>query len=95
MPILKIPTPLRPYAGGNVNVEVQGDTVGKALDNLVETYPQLQKHLFKDDGELRQYVNLFLREEDIRHLGGMEVRLNEGDEIMIIPSIAGGSLVEK
>lgn len=90
MPKLKIPTPLRPYAGGNIDVEVRGDTVGKALDSLVETYPQLQKHLFKDDGELRQYVNLFLDEEDIRHLGGMEVRLEDDDELMIIPSIAGG-----
>lgn len=91
MPKLKIPTPLRPYAGGNIDVQVQGDTVGKALDSLVETYPQLQKHLFKDDGELRQYVNLFLDEEDIRHLGGMEVHLEENDEVLIIPSIAGGS----
>ncbi len=64
--------------------------MGKALDSLVETYPQLQKHLFKEDGELRQYVNLFLDEEDIRHLGGMEVHLKENDEVLIIPSIAGG-----
>ncbi len=90
MPKLKIPTPLRPYTGGNIDVHVQGDTVGKALDSLVETYPQLQKHLFKEDGELRQYVNLFLDEEDIRHLGGMEVHLKENDEVLIIPSIAGG-----
>jgi len=87
---LRIPTPLRPYAEGQNEVNVQGANVGEALDDLVKQFPTLKKHLFTEADELRPFVNLFLGEEDVRHLQGVETPLKEGDRLMIIPSIAGG-----
>ena len=90
MTTLRIPTPLRPYAEGQSEVNVQGATVGKALDDLVERFPDLKKHLFAETDELRPFVNLFVNDEDIRHLQGPETPVTEKDRLMIIPSIAGG-----
>jgi molybdopterin converting factor small subunit len=90
MTILRIPTPLRPYANGQTEVNVQGNTVGEALNDLVVQYPSLKKHLFNDADELRPFVNLFLGEEDVRHLQGLNTPLEDGDKLIIIPSIAGG-----
>lgn len=90
MTTLRIPTPLRPYAEGQSEISVQGATVGEALDDLVSQFPALKKHLFSETGELRPFVNLFLGDEDVRHLQGAETPLKEGDRLMIIPSIAGG-----
>jgi len=87
---LRIPTPLRPYTAGQTVVTVQGANVQEALQDLVTQYPQLQKHLFNEAGELRPFVNLFLDDEDIRHLQGTNTLLKDGDKLMIIPSIAGG-----
>ena len=87
---LRIPTPLRPYADGQSEVSLQTNTVGDALEELTSRYPELKKHLFTEDGELRAFVNLFLNEEDIRYLQGTETPLKEGDRLTIIPSIAGG-----
>lgn len=90
MTILRIPTPLRPYAGGASEVDLQAANVGEALDALTNQFPSLHKHLFSDDGELRLYVNLFLNDEDVRHLQGVETPLQDEDQLMILPSIAGG-----
>jgi molybdopterin converting factor small subunit len=90
MTILRIPTPLRPYAEGKTEVTVQGCNVREALDDLVTQFPALKKHLFNDADELRPFVNLFLGDEDIRHIQGINTPLKEGDKLMIIPSIAGG-----
>lgn len=90
MPTLRIPTPLRPHAGGQSEVSVQGSTVIEAMNDLTTQYPALRQHLFNGDGELRPFVNLFLNQEDIRHLQGLETPLQEDDSLMLIPSIAGG-----
>jgi adenylyltransferase/sulfurtransferase len=90
MATLRIPTPLRPYAAGQNEVNVQGATVGEALQNLVVQFPDLKKHLFAETGELRPFVNLFLGDEDVRHMKGVDTPLNDGDTLLIIPSIAGG-----
>lgn len=90
MATLRIPTPLRPYAEGQSEVSVSGDTVGAALTELTETYPSLRRHILTDGGELRPFVNLFLNDEDVRNLQGSETALQAGDRLMIIPSIAGG-----
>lgn len=90
MVILRIPTPLRPYAEGQSEVKVQGATVGAALNDLVTQFPVLKKHLFTETDELRPFVNLFLGDEDVRHLQGVDTPLEDGDRLMIIPSIAGG-----
>jgi MoaD family protein len=90
MTILRIPTPLRPYADGADQIEINANTVSSAMDQLTQTYPALKKHLFTEEGQLRAYVNLFLNDEDIRHLDGIDTTLSDGDRLMIIPSIAGG-----
>jgi molybdopterin converting factor small subunit len=86
---VRIPTPLRPYTGGNEYVEVGGGTVADALDDLTAQYPELKAHLY-NDGKLRSFVNVFLGEEDIRYLDGVETPLDGEAQLMIIPSIAGG-----
>lgn len=90
MPHLKIPTPLRPYADGESIVTLKGETVADLLEALVERHPELKKHLIGDDGQLRPFVNLFLEEENVNQLQGLETPLAEEDTVLIIPSIAGG-----
>ena len=90
MPKVKIPTPLRQYTGGNREVEVGGKTAGEAIGNLTQEYPDLRQHLYTGDGKLRSFVNVYKGDEDIRYLDGAETQVSEGDELSIIPSIAGG-----
>jgi adenylyltransferase/sulfurtransferase len=90
MPSLRIPTPLRVYAGGNSEVDLQGKDVAEVMQNLVAQYPALQPHLFNAEGKLRPFVNLFLGEDNIKDLQGLETPLNDGDRLLLIPSIAGG-----
>lgn len=90
MASLRIPTPLRPYTDGQVEIQVRGNTIAEALDDLVKQHPELNKHLFSEMGELRPFVRLFLGEEDVHHLEGVETSLKEDDTLKIIPSIAGG-----
>ncbi|NQS92161.1 MAG: MoaD/ThiS family protein [Chloroflexi bacterium] len=90
MPQLKIPTPLRPYASGESTITLLGNTVAEVLDALVDRHPTLKKHLFGDDDKLRPFINLFLGEDNINQLKGLETPVKEGDTLLIIPSIAGG-----
>jgi molybdopterin converting factor small subunit len=89
MPSIKIPTPLRPYTGNNAQVEVSGATVGEALNDLIVRHPDLKPHLYNGT-ELRNFVNVFLGEDDIRFLSGLDTDLEPNDSLRIIPSIAGG-----
>lgn len=86
---IKIPTPLRAYTGGEAQISVDGATVGAALQDLVGKHPDLKQHLYNGD-ELRNFVNVFLDDEDIRFLDGLETEINADDNLRIIPSIAGG-----
>ncbi|MFX1534847.1 MAG: MoaD/ThiS family protein [Promethearchaeota archaeon] len=87
---IKIPTPLRAFTDNQKTVAVKGKNVGEALLELVNTYPKLKKHLYNDTGLLRNYVNIYLNDEDIRYLGKEDSVLHNGDILAIIPSIAGG-----
>jgi len=89
MATIRIPTPLRPYSGGNSSVAVSGDNVGAALNDLTQQYPDLRQHLFEGE-QLRSFVNVYLNQEDVRYLEGAETAVSENDTLMIIPSIAGG-----
>jgi adenylyltransferase/sulfurtransferase len=89
MPSIKIPTPLRVYTGNQAQVTVQGETIGDALNDLTTQYPELRPHLF-NSGELRNFVNVFIGEDDIRFLNGLDTEIDESDSLRIIPSIAGG-----
>ena len=86
-----IPTPLRPFAGKQEFVEVEGKTVGDALQRLVGQYGDLRRHLYNEDGRLRSFVNIYVNDEDIRHLDREQTALSAGDTISIVPSVAGGS----
>ena len=90
MATISLPTPLRPYADKNAEVPVAGSTVGELLSDLTGQYPKLQNHLFSEDGKLRSFVNVYLGDEDIRFLDREDTALSSGDELTIIPSIAGG-----
>ncbi|MFO7661384.1 MAG: MoaD/ThiS family protein [Chloroflexota bacterium] len=89
MTTIRIPTPLRPYSGGNSTVTVDGGTVGEALNDLTRQHPQLRTHLY-DGEELRSFVNIYLNKEDVRGLQGSQTSIAPDDTLMIIPSIAGG-----
>ncbi|MCZ2126329.1 MAG: MoaD/ThiS family protein [Anaerolineales bacterium] len=93
MTTLRIPTPLRAYTGGNADITVSGEKVSDALNDLARQYPAIKTHLFGEDGELRPFVNLFVGESNIRDLQGVDTPIREGERLMIIPSIAGGSLI--
>jgi len=90
MATIRIPTPLRAYAGGNSTVTVSGGTVGDAVNDLTKQHPKLRQHLFEGD-DLRSFVNIYLNQEDVRYLDGAETELKQDDTLMIVPSIAGGS----
>lgn len=87
---VRIPTPLRSATDGQSTVEVEGRTVDEALRVLVDAYPDLTDNLYNEDDELRQFVNVYVGDEDIRFGDGVETALEAGDEISIVPSIAGG-----
>lgn len=86
-----IPTALRQYAGQQNEVEVDGATVGEALGALTGSYPDLRRQLYNEAGKLRNFVNIYLNEEDVRYLQKGDTPLSESDIISIIPAIAGGS----
>jgi len=89
MPIVRIPTPLRPHAGGLDRVEAAGATVGEILAQLGKEYPALRERLFEGD-ELRRFVNVYVNDEDIRYLDDLATPVSTGEEVSIIPAVAGG-----
>src|SRR5260370_34422498 len=94
MPVtINIPAPLRQFAAGQSEIQVDATTAGEALDQLTSTHAELRKHLFNDQNTLRNFVNVYVNDEDIRHTDGPNTPVKEGDTILIVPSIAGGSAV--
>jgi len=90
MTTIRIPTPLRPYTNGQAEIPVSGASVAAVLTDLTTRHPPLKPHLYTEVGELRAFVNVFLNEEDVRHLQGKDTPVKETDRLMIVPSIAGG-----
>ena len=91
MPKVLIPTPLRPYAGNQESVVVEAGTVGELLEQLASRHEELRKHLFTPEGKLRSFVNVYVNDEDIRHLEREKTAVRPEDTISIVPSIAGGA----
>jgi sulfur-carrier protein len=87
---VRIPTPLRPMTGGKSEVELAGNTVSEIIDNLGSAHPGIKERLYDEQGEVRRFINIYVNEEDIRFLTGKETPLKDGDEVSIIPAIAGG-----
>jgi molybdopterin converting factor small subunit len=92
MATLKIPTPLRPYTNGQIEVMVTGRNVREALADLIARYPTLVPHLYNGEEKLRPFVNLFVGEHNINDLQGLETPVEDTTRMLLIPSIAGGAL---
>jgi molybdopterin converting factor small subunit len=91
MPVtIAVPGALRQFAGDLSELKVDAATVGEALNQLTSTYPELRHHLYIDERTLRNFINVYLNDEDIRHLQGFETPAKDSDLITIVPSIAGG-----
>src|ERR687895_2849302 len=90
---IHIPTPLRPFTDKKESVEVSGTTVGELLADLTKKHDGLKKHLYADDGRLRNFVNVYLNDEDIRYLQKEQTPVKPGDSLSIVPSVAGGAPV--
>ena len=86
---IHIPTPMRQHTEGQAVVEATGTTVKGALDNLAQKYPAIVQRLF-DNGQVRRFVNVYLNDEDIRYLDNLATQVKDGDELSIIPAVAGG-----
>jgi sulfur-carrier protein len=91
MPVtVRIPTPLRAVAKGNADVQAKGDTIDELIADLERQFPGLRERLVDDAGELRRFVNIYVNQEDIRFMDNRATVLKDGDEVAIVPAIAGG-----
>ncbi len=90
MSVVKIPPVLRPSTGGEKEVPADGDNVGEVLRSLASRHPDTQGQLFAEDGSLNRYVNVYLNDEDVRVLEGLETAVGESDTVVILPAMAGG-----
>jgi sulfur-carrier protein len=88
---IKIPPVLRGSVGGEKEVEASGGNVGEVLRSLASQHPATESQLFSEDGELNRYVNVYLNDEDVRVLQGLETGVSDSDTIVILPAMAGGS----
>jgi molybdopterin converting factor small subunit len=91
MATVKIPPVLRASVGGEKEVSADGSSVGEVLNALATAHPQTQTQLFSAAGELNRYVNVYLNDEDVRVLDGLQTAVGEGDTLVILPAMAGGS----
>jgi sulfur-carrier protein len=90
MPTVKIPPVLRPKTGGQSELPLDGATVGEVLEALAGAHPDTRPQLFSADGELNRYVNVYLNDEDVRVLDGLETAVAGSDTVVILPAMAGG-----
>jgi sulfur-carrier protein len=87
---VRIPTPMRRLAGGASEVTVNGSTVSEVLNSLDQDHPGFKERIYDEGGEIRRFVNIYVAGEDIRFLQGGETPVNDGQEISIVPAVAGG-----
>jgi molybdopterin converting factor small subunit len=87
---VRLPTVLRSHAGGNAVVTVDGATIGEVLGKLVAEYPGMAGQVVQPDGSLHKFVNIYLNDDDVRYLDGLDTAVPDGAEISILPAVAGG-----
>ncbi len=87
---IRIPTPLRRVTDGVDKVEVEGNTLSEAIDALEAQFPGVQERLMDETGELRHFVNIYVNGEDVRFLDGLGTSIKSGDEVSVVPAVAGG-----
>ena len=90
---VRIPTPLRKLTQNKPEVEVNGNNIELLIDNLDANYPGIKERIYDESDNIRRFVNIYLNDEDIRFLEGKSTAVNDGDEVSIIPAIAGGILI--
>jgi molybdopterin converting factor small subunit len=88
--IVRVPTQLRTLSGGEAEVKVEGSTVGEVLADLDAQFPGFRGRLFDEDGKLRRFVNVFVADEDVRFMHGLDTPVADGQVVSIIPAVAGG-----
>jgi molybdopterin synthase sulfur carrier subunit len=88
--LVRIPTPLRSLTKGTAQVEAKGSTVIDVIGDLERQYPGLRERLVDESGEIRRFVNVYVNQEDVRFLDGDKTALKDGDEVSIVPALAGG-----
>ena len=88
--LVRIPTPLRRMTNGEAKVELESSSVGELVEKLDSSYPGFKDRLVDENGDLRYFVNIYLNGEDVRFLQGLETTTNSGDEVSIVPAVAGG-----
>ena len=91
MATVRIPTPLRKYTKGQEEVTVAGNTVGELIASLEADYPGIKERICDDKGALRRFVNVFVKDEDVRFMKNLDTPVADGDEVSIVPAIAGGA----
>ncbi len=91
MATVRIPTPLRKYTKGQEEVTVAGKTVGELIASLEADYPGIKERICDDKGALRRFVNVFVKDEDVRFMKNLDTPVADGDEVSIVPAIAGGA----
>lgn len=89
---VRIPTPLRRVTNGDDKASVEGDTLSGVIDSLESQYPGIKERLCDETGDLRHFVNIYINGEDVRFLQGLDTSTKTGDEISIVPAVAGGNL---
>jgi molybdopterin synthase sulfur carrier subunit len=92
MATIRIPPVLRPSVGGEREVSADGSTVGEVLAALADAHPETRGQLFGQDGQLNRYVNVYLNDEDVRVLQGLDTEVKENDTLVILPAMAGGAV---
>jgi molybdopterin synthase sulfur carrier subunit len=90
--LVRIPTVLRPAMGGDTSVTVEGSTVGEVLDHLTTNHPDVKSQLLNSDGSLHRFLNVYVNDDDVRYIGGVDAPVTNGDEITLLPAVAGGTL---
>lgn len=88
--VVRIPTPLRRLTNGQDKVDVDGDSLGGVIDAMNEQYPGIRERICDDQGQLRNFVNVYINGEDVRFLQGLETATTDGDEVSVVPAVAGG-----
>jgi len=91
MAIVRIPPVLRPAVGGEKELSAEGASVGEILQAVAESHPETKSQLFSADGVLNRYVNVYLNDEDVRVLDGLDTSVGEADTLVILPAMAGGA----
>jgi sulfur-carrier protein len=91
VPDVRLPTLLRPHAGGQATVHANGGKVGDVFEDLVRQFPNLNGRIVAEDGSLHRFVNVYVNDEDVRYLNGLDTEVGADDVVAVVPAVAGGA----